>query len=260
VSERTWGFNSPHPHESPGPLVRRKREPGGLVISAPGAEPPEAPRCDGCAECIGTASTRGRAPQAPQCDGCAECIGTASTCGTASTRGRAPASPTLRRPHGVLKHRFQPGAESQWHGEVGECAPITLSSHWVEIRRDWPRGKSPTIKHSVTGSSSRRCKGGLRCRRSRPHRRMPPVANRCRRRRRFAVLTPLCPAGHASTDPTEAPRSLKLGPPTRGRARFPGTWGDQGRQGRQEPGHRRSTQDHMPYSIRSVPRGVRRRT
>jgi hypothetical protein len=80
------------------------------------------------------------------------------------------------------------------------------------------------------------------------------------RRRRFAVFTPLCPAGGASTDPTEAPRSLKLGPPTRGRPRLPRTWGDQGRQSRPGPGHCRSTRDHMPYLIRSVPRGVRRRT
>ena len=50
VSERTWGFNSPHPHESLVPPVRRKREPEALVISAPGAEPPETPRCGGCAE------------------------------------------------------------------------------------------------------------------------------------------------------------------------------------------------------------------
>src|SRR4051794_17490140 len=45
VSERTWGFNSPHPHRVQGASARGKRGPGPSVMSAQGAEPPETPRC-----------------------------------------------------------------------------------------------------------------------------------------------------------------------------------------------------------------------
>jgi hypothetical protein len=41
------GFKSPQLHESKATCVRGKREPGRLVMSAPGAEPPETPRCGG---------------------------------------------------------------------------------------------------------------------------------------------------------------------------------------------------------------------
>jgi len=41
-------------HEYLGASCPRKRGPGALVISAPGAEPPEAPRCGGCARWVGS--------------------------------------------------------------------------------------------------------------------------------------------------------------------------------------------------------------
>ena len=44
-------------HERQGPCVRGKRGPGPFVMSAPGAEPPEAPRCGGCADGVGLTST-----------------------------------------------------------------------------------------------------------------------------------------------------------------------------------------------------------
>jgi hypothetical protein len=148
------------------------------------------------------------------------------------------------------------GPEGHRHDKFGKCALNYLMWHLGRDLTGLTTRQGSTVNYSAARSLSRR-RSAAAGRGRRPHRRTPPVADRCRhrtRRRRFAVFTPLCPPDRASPDPTEAPPSLKLGLPKCGRPRFPGKWRDQVRQGRPGPGHLRPTEYHMPHLIRSVPR------